>query len=107
MAATQCILVRQRCEDDLLKFQMSIRKKKKGDLGDFECGMNAGARCAGLSISQTADTGIFFFFTQNHLQSLQRWVYRESLDRNGLLMPGVKKEVDRLAVAIKATQVMI
>lgn len=56
MAATQCILVCRRCEDDLLKFQMSVRMVKKGDLGDFECGMNVGARWAdGLSISQTAD----------------------------------------------------
>ncbi len=28
---------------------------KKGDLGDFECGMVVGARRAGLSISKTAD----------------------------------------------------
>ncbi len=28
---------------------------KKGDLSDFECGMVAGARRAGLNISKTAD----------------------------------------------------
>ncbi len=38
---------------------------KKGDLSDFERGMVLGARRAGLSISETADsTGIF---THNHL----------------------------------------
>lgn len=101
MAATQCILVCRRCEDDLLKFQMSVRMVKKGDLGDFECGMNVGARWAdGLSISQTAD-----LLGSSHT-TISR-VYGDSLDRNGLLMPRVKKEVDRLAVVIKATQVMI
>lgn len=101
MAATQCILLCGRCEDDLLKFRMSVRMVKKGDLGDFECGMNVGARWAdGLSISQTADLLGFSHTTTSR-------VYGESLGRNGLLMPRVKKEVDRLALAIKATQVMI
>lgn len=101
MAATQCILVCGRCEDDLLKDQMSVRMVKEGDFGDFERGMNVGARWAdGLSISQSADPLGFSHTTTSR-------VYAESLDRNGLLMPRVKKEVDRLAVAIKATQVMI
>lgn len=34
---------------------MSIRIGKKGDLIDFERGMVAGARRAGLNISKTAD----------------------------------------------------
>ncbi len=46
MAATQL---------DLLKFNLSIRKGKKGDLSDFERGMVVGGRRAGLSISKTAD----------------------------------------------------
>ncbi len=42
-------------EDDSLKFKPSIRMGKKGDLSDFKRGMVVGARCAGLSISKTAD----------------------------------------------------
>ena len=38
-----------------LKFKPNIRLEKKGDLSDFECGLVAGARWAGLSISETAD----------------------------------------------------
>ncbi len=45
-----------RCgEEELLKFKLSIRMGKKGDLSDFECGMVVGARRADLSISKTAD----------------------------------------------------
>ncbi len=65
MTATQCILASRCGEDDLLKFKLSIRMGKKGDLSDFECGMVVGARRAGLSISKTAkSTGIFM---HNHL----------------------------------------
>ncbi len=53
----------RRGEDDLLKFKPSIRMGKKWDLSDFNRGMAVGARQAGLSISKTADTGIF---THNH-----------------------------------------
>lgn len=39
-----------------MKFTLSIRVMKKCDLsGLSECGMNDGARRAGLSVSQTAD----------------------------------------------------
>ncbi len=44
MAATQCIQASRCGEDDLLKFNPSIRMGKKGDLSDFERGMVAGAR---------------------------------------------------------------
>ncbi len=37
-------------EDDLLKFKLSIRMGKKGDLSDFEREMVVGVRRAGLSI---------------------------------------------------------
>jgi len=39
----------------LLKFKLNIRMVKKGDLSDFERGIVAGARRAGLSISEIAD----------------------------------------------------
>ncbi len=39
----------------MLKFKLSIRMGKKGDLSYFESGMVVGARRAGLSISKTAD----------------------------------------------------
>ncbi len=55
MAATQCIYASRCGEDDLLKFKLSIRMGKKGDLSDFERAMFVGARRAGLSISKTAD----------------------------------------------------
>uniref|UniRef100_A0A9J8DEC8 Uncharacterized protein n=1 Tax=Cyprinus carpio carpio TaxID=630221 RepID=A0A9J8DEC8_CYPCA len=45
----------RRGKDDLLKFKLSIRMGKRGDLSDFERGMVVGARWAGLSISKTAD----------------------------------------------------
>ncbi len=45
-----------RCgEDDLLKFKLTIRMGKKGDLSDLERLMVFGARQADLSISKTAD----------------------------------------------------
>ncbi len=43
MTATQCIQVSRCGEDDLLKFKLSIRTGKKGDLSDFEHGMVVGA----------------------------------------------------------------
>ncbi len=42
-------------EYNLLKYKLSIRMGKKGDLSDFERGMVVGARRAGRSISKTAD----------------------------------------------------
>ena len=48
---TQCIQACRHGQDDLLKFKLSIRMGKKGELSDFECGMVVGARRAGLSIS--------------------------------------------------------
>ncbi len=55
MAAAQCIYASRYGEDGFLKFKLSIRMGKKGDLSDFERGMVVGARRAGLSISKTAD----------------------------------------------------
>lgn len=40
-------------EIDLLKFKLGIRMGKEGDLGDFECGIVAGARQSGQSIFET------------------------------------------------------
>ncbi len=54
-AATRCILACRCDQYDLLNFKPSIRKRKKADLSDFECGMTVGAIRAGLSISETAD----------------------------------------------------
>jgi len=46
-------------QDDLLKFKLSIRLRKKGDLSDFKCGMVVGATRVGLSISERADLLVF------------------------------------------------
>lgn len=54
MAATQCSQACTHDGDDLMKFNPSIRKMKKGDLRDFDRDMVAGARWAGLSISEAA-----------------------------------------------------
>lgn len=42
-------------EDDLLKFEVSVRMWKKCGLSNFECGMIAGIGRAGLSVSDTAE----------------------------------------------------
>ncbi len=55
MAATQCIWASRCGEDYLLKFKLSIKMGKKGDLNDFERGMVVGAWWAAFSISKTAD----------------------------------------------------
>lgn len=51
---------------DVLK---SIRMKRRRDLSDSQCGVVVGARCAGLSILQSADR---LGFSQHH----NRRVYR-------------------------------
>lgn len=44
---------------EVLKFNLSIRMQKKGDLSVFECGVAVGARGAGLSNLETADLLVF------------------------------------------------
>lgn len=66
MASTRCFKAFRRGEDDLLKFKLVIRMKKKRDLSDFERGMTAG-----LSILENADLE---GFVHNNFYSLQRMV---------------------------------
>ncbi len=49
-----------------------IRMGKKGDLSDIDCGIDVGARQAGLSFSQTAD--LQGFLMHNHLR---KWSKKE------------------------------
>jgi len=72
-------------QDHLLKFKLSIKIGKKGDLSDFECGIVLGARFAGLSISETADTVIF---THNHDPKKTKY----PVNGRTLLVPEVREE---------------
>ncbi len=77
MAATKCIYASRCGEDDSLKFKPSIRMGNKGDLSDFERGMVVGARCAGLSISKTAD---LLGFSHTTISSVYReWSKKEKI----------------------------
>ncbi len=70
---------------------------KKGDLSDFEHIMIIGARRAGLSISKTADTGIFHIqpslgFTENGQTKRKYPVSSSCVYGNVLLMSEFRGE---------------
>jgi len=54
-----------------LKFKLSIRMGKKGDLSYFDCGRVIGARWAGLSISETDDLQGFSGLSISETDDLQ------------------------------------
>jgi len=56
----------------------------KGDLSDFECGMVAGARRAGLSTSETADLQGFSCTTISGFY--REWSEKEKISRENALL---------------------
>ena len=55
VATTKCIKARRHDQEVQLFFRPNIRKGKKSDLSDFDCGRIVGARQGGLSTLETTD----------------------------------------------------
>lgn len=110
---SQCLQACRRGQDDLLKTKRSIRMWKKGNLSDFERGVIADAKQAGLRISKTADLlGFcihpFVCLQRKGLEKKRKYSVSGSCG-NALLMSDERRIVQRRALWAKrkATVILI